>query len=66
MNNDIALSSQINACLGIDLYRRAIAHRYQTVSLNQQHTGRAGFAIVSITSVSHAYAGPIQSGTPTH
>ena len=26
--------------------------------------GRAGFAIISITGVSHAYTGPIRSGTP--
>jgi hypothetical protein len=26
--------------------------------------GRAGFAIISITGVSHAYTGPIRSGNP--
>ena len=35
----------------------------QSVSPNPLQ-GRAGFAIISITGVSHAYTGPIRSGTP--
>ena len=35
----------------------------QPVSLKPLQ-GRAGFAIISITGVSHAYTGPIRSGTP--
>jgi len=62
---DIAKSSQINACKGINLkLLNGLLHiACQSVSPNPLQ-GRAGFAIISITGVSHAYTGPIRSGNP--